>query len=102
MGIKISAPGLDHAMAGSSLFRCENEDQIAHAKEEIAGDLIDIMDKYVNKNEEGVVVQASTIGSLEALLEFLYQMKIPVTAVNIGPIHKKDVMKAMKSVSKEN
>ena len=26
-------------------------------------------------------------------------MKIPVTAVNIGPVHKKDVLKAMKSLA---
>jgi len=46
-------------------------------------------------------VQASTLGSLEALLEFLKTMKIPVTAINIGPIHKKDVLKAMKSLTGE-
>jgi len=32
------------------------------------------------------------------LLEFLYQMQIPVSSVNIGPVHKKDVLKAMKSL----
>ena len=56
------------------------------------------MDKYVDKTSAGVCVQASTLGSLEALLEFLKTMKIPVTAINIGPVHKKDVLKAMKSI----
>jgi len=99
MGIKISAPGLDHAIAGSELFRCNNEQEIEDAKSQIEADLVDILDKYVDKTQEGVVVQASTIGSLEALLEFLYQMKIPVCAVNIGPIHRKDILKALKSLA---
>lgn len=60
--------------------------------------MIDILEKYVDKTQEGVCVQASTIGSLEALLEFLRTSKIPVSSVNIGPVHKKDVIKAMKSV----
>ena len=37
----------------------------------------------------GIYAIASTLGSLEALLEFLKTSKIPVSAVNIGPIHKK-------------
>lgn len=60
------------------------------------------MDKYVDKTTHGVCVQASTIGSLEALLEFLKTMKIPVTSINIGPVHRKDILKAMKSLQGEN
>ena len=43
-------------------------------------------------------MQASTLGSLEALLEFLKQSKIPVSEINIGPVNKKDVQKAMKNL----
>jgi translation initiation factor 5B len=102
MGIKISAPGLECAIAGSELFRCQTEEEVQDAIAEIEGDLIDILEKYVDKTQDGVCVQASTIGSLEALLEFLYTSKIPVAAVNIGPVHKKDVAKAQKALLSKN
>lgn len=100
MGIKISAPGLDSAIAGSALYKCINESEIDEAKQQIESDLIDILDKYVDKTQDGVCVQASTIGSLEALLEFLLVSKIPVCNVNIGPIHRKDVIKATTALNK--
>lgn len=56
MGIKISAPGMEHAMAGGNLFRCSNQAEIDKAKLEIEDDLIDIMDRFVDKTQEGVVV----------------------------------------------
>jgi translation initiation factor 5B len=99
MGIKISAPDLEHALAGSELYKASNEDEVKDAVELINESLVDIVDKYVDRNAEGVCVQASTLGSLEALLEFLLQSKIPVTAIGIGPIYKKDVLKAMKSIA---
>ena len=48
------------------------------------------------KEAAGVYVKASTLGSLEALLEFLQQekIKIPVFDVGIGEVRKKDVTKA--------
>jgi len=96
MGIKISAPGLENAIAGSELLRANTDKEIELAKAEIEDNLYDILDKYVDKSQEGVCVQASTLGSLEALLEFLKTSKIPVVNISIGPVHKKDVMKAMK------
>jgi translation initiation factor 5B len=68
MGIKISAPGLEQAIAGAELLRANGQKEIDAAVEEIEGNMYDIMDKFVDKNSDGVCVQASTIGSLEALL----------------------------------
>ena len=96
MGIKISAPGLENAIAGSELYVAKNDSEIHAAQEEIKSSLYDILDKYVDKTQDGVCVQASTLGSMEALLEFLLSSKIPVCSISIGPVHKKDVMKAMK------
>ena len=56
MGIKIAAPGLECAIAGSELLKANNADEIAAAKREIEDSLIDIMDKYVNKHTMGVCV----------------------------------------------
>ena len=41
-------------------------------------------------------MQASTLGSLEALLEFLKSpaVNIPVAGIAIGPVNKRDVMGA--------
>lgn len=64
--------------------------------------MYDILDKYVDKNQDGVCVQASTLGSLEALLEFLRTSKIPVVSVAIGPVHKNNVLKAQKALINEN
>ena len=49
MGIKISAPSLEHAIAGSELYKAKNEEEIEDYKTQIEGDLVDIMNKYVDK-----------------------------------------------------
>ena len=66
-----------------------------YLKDEVVSDVQSILGQ-VDKSGEGVCVQASTLGSLEALLEFLKSpdVKIPVSGISIGPVHKKDVMKA--------
>jgi len=93
MGVKISAQGLENAIAGSSLLVCGPKDDIEELKDEVQGDLATILSR-VDKSGLGVAVQASTLGSLEALLSFLSDMKIPVSSIAIGPVYKKDVMKA--------
>lgn len=101
MGIKISAPGLENAIAGSELVVANSPEAVERAIEEIQEGMYDILDKYVDKTADGVCVQASTLGSLEALLEFLKCSKIPVVNISIGPVHKKDVLKATGVLAKE-
>lgn len=93
MGVKLVASDLEKAIAGSRLLVVKPDDDIEQLKEEVMEDLTDILSK-VDKSGKGVCVQSSTIGSLEALLEFLKQMKIPVSGISIGPVFKKDVIRA--------
>ncbi|KAJ3174940.1 hypothetical protein HDU87_006606 [Geranomyces variabilis] len=91
LGIKISAPDLEKAIAGSRLMVIGPDDDEDDIKGEVMSDLVSLSD---NISSRGVTVQASTLGSLEALLSFLKSSKIPVSGINIGPVHKKDVIRA--------
>ncbi|XP_077243402.1 uncharacterized protein LOC143883952 [Tasmannia lanceolata] len=94
-GIKITAQGLEHAIAGTALYVVGSDDDLDDIKESAMQDMKSVMSR-IDKSGEGVCVQASTLGSLEALLEFLKSpaVNIPVSGINIGPVHKRDVMKA--------
>ncbi|TDH69205.1 hypothetical protein CCR75_008497 [Bremia lactucae] len=95
MGVKICAQGLEKAVAGTQIHVVGPDDDIEELKDSVMSDLTSILDS-VKSARRGVMVQASTLGALEALLEFLRTCDppIPVSCVNIGPVHKKDVMRA--------
>jgi len=102
LGVKIAANGLDNAIAGSRLLVVKNkddEDEIEELEEDVMGDLENLMSR-ISKSGRGVTVQASTLGSLEALLEFLRVSKIPVANISIGPVHKRDVITASTMLEK--
>ncbi|TWU75558.1 hypothetical protein ED733_006241 [Metarhizium rileyi] len=91
LGVKISAPGLEGAIAGSRLMVVGPDDDEEDIEDEVVADLASLLSR-VEKTGRGVSVQASTLGSLEALLDFLKDCKIPVANVGIGPVYKRDVM----------
>ncbi|KXT09068.1 hypothetical protein AC579_1157 [Pseudocercospora musae] len=102
LGVKIAANGLDNAIAGSRVLLVkdkDDEDEIEELEEEVMGDLENLMSR-ISKSGRGVTVQASTLGSLEALLSFLKDMKIPVSNISIGPVHKRDVITASTMLEK--
>uniref|UniRef100_A0A914CAC0 Eukaryotic translation initiation factor 5B n=1 Tax=Acrobeloides nanus TaxID=290746 RepID=A0A914CAC0_9BILA len=100
-GVKILAKGLEKAVAGLPLFVANREDELDILREDAENQLKNAL-MAIKKKPEGVYVQASTLGSLEALLEFLRTQKIPYSGVNIGPVHKKDVQKAAAMLEHES
>ena len=99
MGVKIAAPDLEKAIAGSRLLVVGPDDDEDELKDEVMSDLKTLLTS-IDTAGNGVCVQASTLGSLEALLEFLRVSKIPVSGINIGPVHKKDIMRASTMLEK--
>lgn len=95
LGVKIIGNGLDKVMAGTPMMICGEYDEEEDIKEEVMSDLSKLTNK-LNTDSKGVMVQASTLGALEALLQFLREdtkPPIPVSAIGIGTIHKRDVTK---------
>ena len=93
LGVKIAANDLEQAIAGSRLLVVGPDDDEEDLEEEVMSDLENLLSRVATDNR-GVTVQASTLGSLEALLEFLKVSKIPVANISIGPVYKRDVMMA--------
>ena len=86
-GVKIAAPDLDGAMAGAPVRVVRDrpvEEVIADVEAEIA-------EIEVETVEEGVVVKADTLGSLEAIADALAEAEIPVVRAEVGDVAPRDI-----------
>ena len=86
-GVKIAAPDLDGAMAGAPVRVVRDrpvEEVIADVEAEIA-------EIEVETVEEGVVVKADTLGSLEAIADALQEAEIPVVRAEVGDVAPRDI-----------
>ncbi|KDE59113.1 translation initiation factor IF-2 [Halostagnicola sp. A56] len=86
-GIKIAAPELEDAMAGAPV-RVVRDRNLEDVVEEVRAELADIA---VDTDEQGVVVKADTLGSLEAMADALGEAEIPIVSAEVGDVAPRDV-----------
>uniref|UniRef100_A0A6P6Y4L0 Eukaryotic translation initiation factor 5B n=1 Tax=Dermatophagoides pteronyssinus TaxID=6956 RepID=A0A6P6Y4L0_DERPT len=93
VSVRIAAPELEQAIAGSSLYVCTQPEAIPEFEEKVRNEL-SIISQLVDHTSDGVILASSTLGAAEALLDHFKDQKIPVNDIVIGTVHKKDVVRA--------
>lgn len=88
-GIKIVAPNIENVVSGSPLRVARGDMEII--REEMLREIEDIK---IDTDDAGVLVKADTIGSLEALVNLLRDMDIPIRVADIGDVSRRDVVDA--------
>ena len=89
-GIKIAAPKIDDALAGSQLYVVAKGDE-ERVRQEFEAEQESVA---VKSDEAGVVVKADTIGILEAMIKILSESEIPIRIAAVGDVSKRDVIEA--------
>lgn len=93
-GIKISAPNLDDALAGSPFLVVKNGNE----KEIIEKEVKRIK---IESDALGIILKTDTLGSLEALVKLIHSHNIKVKRADVGEITRRDVLEAAAIKTKE-
>jgi len=97
-GVKISAPDLDKAVSGMSLVSAATPGDIETAKRTLQAEVAELA---VPTDEEGVVIKADTLGSLEALSKLLHDDGVSVRKASVGAVSKRDLADAEANYEKD-
>merc|ERR1711920_349679 len=101
-GVRIQAPNLENALAGSKILvvgrelqKEDREQEIDRLLDQVDGEMETLAYDYIDPSGVGVFLQANTLGAMEALLEIVKkECDIPISGIRLGDISKADVMKA--------
>ena len=96
-GVKISALEIEDVVSGMPL-RSIKGDEIEQVKEEIQQEVEEVLTEI---QEEGIVIKADSLGSLEAMVKLLKDANIPIKRASIGNITKKDIADAEANYEKD-
>ncbi|MGZ0748322.1 translation initiation factor IF-2 [Haloparvum sp. AD34] len=86
-GVKVAAPELESAMAGAPI-RVVRDRPVDEVVEEVEAELAEI---EVETEEDGVVVKADTLGSLEAMANALKEAEVPILRAEVGDVAPRDI-----------
>ncbi|MEM0375748.1 MAG: translation initiation factor IF-2 [Nitrososphaerota archaeon] len=90
-GVKVVAEGLEEVFPGSPLVLVREESQLSEIERMLEEELAEFR---ITTDKVGLVVKADTIGSLEAIVNFLRERNIPIRLADIGKVSKRDVVEA--------
>ncbi len=96
-GVKIAAPELKDAVAGMPL-RSVKDNDIEKVKQEIKHEVEEVL---IETDEQGIIIKADSLGSLEALTKLLKEEGIAIRSASIGNISKKDILDAETNYDKD-
>jgi len=90
-GVKIAAPDLEDALAGAPLYVVPSETKLEKYVETVSEEVEKIR---IATDLEGVVLKTDTLGSLEAISEYLKSHNIPLRFADVGDVSKRDITEA--------
>ncbi|RLI99454.1 MAG: translation initiation factor IF-2 [Candidatus Aenigmatarchaeota archaeon] len=90
-GVKVVASNLENVIAGLPFRSVRDAKQIDRVKEEL---LKEVEEVEIETENEGVIVKADTLGSLEALVKILKEINVPIRKAKVGDVSKSDVMES--------
>jgi len=96
-GVKIAAQDLEKALAGAPVRVVGASERLEDIVKEVSEEVKGIR---FTKDIVGVIVKTDTLGSLEALVDYLRKVNIPVRVADVGHVSKRDVFEA--SISKKS
>ncbi len=93
-GVKIVAPDIEGVVAGAPVYAVEDPEKLDEIKQKVRDELSSIR---IQTDKSGIVVKTDTLGSLEAVTQFLQERDVPVRFADVGPIIKRDIVEAQAS-----
>jgi translation initiation factor 5B len=90
-GVKIVSPDIEGAVAGAPVYAVTNRKNLDEMKTKVREEVGSIR---IQTDKSGIVLKTDTLGSLEAVTQFLQERNVTVRSADVGPIVKRDVIEA--------